>query len=221
MATKAGPVPPPINHETAYRRKLVEYVEAAWSRISRDPFSDVEDLVEMIALKAIEDMTGKVNVYNLRKVTSALKDIGTLQQTKAAAAEVTAVITLARQANIALVRNVTDQQRDMARTEIGAVDAGTPLEQRLSARLGVSKRRAKVIARDQVSKINADLSETRHKAAGSEEYEWSTSGDERVRAEHQALDGDRFRYDDPNGGDNGQKPGQPVLCRCIGLALYE
>lgn len=221
MATKAGKTPPPKAPETAYRTSLQKYLAASWKRITRDPNADISDLYDLIAIKSLDTMLEKVNVYNLRKVLIGLERIGSLQQSKALGADIASVLSQARIANVNLITNLTEQQRGFVIAELAKVDDEAPLAGRLAAKLGFSKNRAKVIARDQVSKINAALSEQRHKAAGSTRYAWSTSNDERVRDEHAELDGQEFDYDDPNGGDKGQKPGEPVLCRCIGVALFD
>ena len=61
----------------------------------------------------------------------------------------------------------------------------------------VTRSRAELIARDQVLKLNAEVTQRRHEAAGITEFVWSTSRDERVRPDHKALEGKRYRYDDP------------------------
>jgi SPP1 gp7 family putative phage head morphogenesis protein len=221
MATKAGEVPPPKASETAYRSSLYRYLNATWRRMKGDPYASLDDLFDAIAIKSVDEMLKRVNVYNMRKVLIGLERIGALQQVKAVAADVNQALALARVANVDLIRNITQQQRDFARQELAKVDDPTPLASRLQAKLGFSRSRAKLVARDQVSKINGTLSEQRHKAAGAEKYEWSTSSDERVRPEHAALDGQQFAYDDPDGGDGGLKPGQAVSCRCVGLAVFD
>ena len=102
-----------------------------------------------------------------------------------------------------------------------AYDSGLRVEglaARLAERFGVSDTRAELIAQDQILKLNAQISETRLRDAGVEEYIWITSRDERVRPEHLALDGTKHRWDDPPvSNKNGEKnnPGTDVRCRCI------
>ena len=102
-----------------------------------------------------------------------------------------------------------------------AYDSGLRVEglaARLADRFGVSDTRAELIAQDQILKLNAQISETRLRDAGVEEYIWITSRDERVRPEHLALDGTKHRWDDPPvSNKNGEKnnPGTDVRCRCI------
>ena len=71
--------------------------------------------------------------------------------------------------------------------------------------------RAKLIARDQISKLNGQLTETRQTSAGITHYQWITAGDERVRATHAALNGKVFAWDKPPSVGH---PGDDYQCRC-------
>ena len=72
--------------------------------------------------------------------------------------------------------------------------------------------RAKLIARDQTSKINSALNQQRQQNLGVEEYVWVTSGDERVRPSHARNNGKTFRWDDPPSTGH---PGSEIQCRCV------
>lgn len=85
------------------------------------------------------------------------------------------------------------------------------LRKELQERFEVSKSRARLIARDQVNKLNGQLTKARHEALGVTEYIWRNVGDERVRPEHVAREGRRYSYDNPPADGN---PGQPIQCRC-------
>jgi len=76
----------------------------------------------------------------------------------------------------------------------------------------ITQNRAKLIARDQVSKTNAALNEFRQQDIGVTEYTWRTSGDERVREDHRANNGRKFRWDKPPSKTG--HPGHDVQCRC-------
>jgi SPP1 gp7 family putative phage head morphogenesis protein len=85
-------------------------------------------------------------------------------------------------------------------------------------RIGVSKSRAKNIARDQTLKYNASVQQTQAQAAGLNEYTWSTSRDGAVRPMHKALEGKRFNYNDPpvtNEEGDRNNPGEDYNCRCV------
>lgn len=62
---------------------------------------------------------------------------------------------------------------------------------------GVTERRAKLIARTEVSRANASLLEARSVDIGSEGYIWRTVGDHDVRESHKRLDGKYIRWDSP------------------------
>ena len=79
--------------------------------------------------------------------------------------------------------------------------------------------RAKLIARDQSSKLNAAITETRQKNLGIEEYIWRTSGDERVRSSHSDNNGKTFRWDTPP--KNTGHPGQSIQCRCVAQPIIK
>lgn len=85
----------------------------------------------------------------------------------------------------------------------------------------MSTKHAAMIARDQTGKITGQLNAYRQQQSGAIGYIWSTMGDDRVRPTHAALEGVFFKYNDPNGGADGLKPGEDYQCRCIADPVYE
>ena len=82
----------------------------------------------------------------------------------------------------------------------------------MSERTDVSDSRAKLIARDQVSKLNGQLTRERQTDLGVDGYIWRTVGDERVRDTHDENDGNFFSWDNPP-AETGH-PGEDYQCRC-------
>jgi SPP1 gp7 family putative phage head morphogenesis protein len=78
--------------------------------------------------------------------------------------------------------------------------------------LSGQKARARLIARDQVSKINGNMTQKRQQDGGIELYVWRTSGDERVRASHSAHEGTIYSWSNPPEGTGA--PGEDYQCRC-------
>ncbi|MFX4789475.1 minor capsid protein, partial [Acinetobacter baumannii] len=78
--------------------------------------------------------------------------------------------------------------------------------------------RARLIASDQMGKINGQINQARQLSMGVETYTWQTAKDERVRPDHQHKQGKTFRWDSPPEGGH---PGQPIRCRCTALPNYE
>lgn len=123
--------------------------------------------------------------------------------------------------NAQLIKSIPEQYLSRVETIVrqGVVSgvSGKELAKQISDASGVTLRRANIIARDQTSKANAQLSEYRMKDLGINRYIWTTSHDERVRPSHRALDGKEFSFDKPPSEGN---PGQPVLCRCWARPVF-
>lgn len=85
-----------------------------------------------------------------------------------------------------------------------------------------TKTRAKLIARDQVQKLNSSLTKKSYKDLGLELYVWQAVGDSRTRDQHQRNDGKVFTFSGTVKVDgqtyheapNGEQPGQEINCRC-------
>jgi SPP1 gp7 family putative phage head morphogenesis protein len=82
----------------------------------------------------------------------------------------------------------------------------------LSERFGVSEWNAERIARDQINKLNGQLTEERQTDVGVTQYVWRTSLDDRVRETHEANEGKTIDWDDPP-SETGH-PGEDIMCRC-------
>lgn len=99
---------------------------------------------------------------------------------------------------------------------------------------GLSDKHCKLLARDQMGKLNGQISQAQSQELGLELYVWSTSMDDKVRESHAVMEGLLCRYDDATvcSYDNGKtwvdrpsgavqlNPGQDIQCRCVGLAFY-
>ena len=95
------------------------------------------------------------------------------------------------------------------------------LRSELKEKFELSDSRAKLIARDQTSKLNANLNKIRQQQAGVNRYTWRTSQDERVREDHKKVNGKVYEYGEPTGVRTGAEPGQDIQCRCIAQGLLE
>lgn len=95
----------------------------------------------------------------------------------------------------------------------------------LQAQYGVTKRKAKFLARQETSLMVAAYRQTRYEEIGLKKYKWSTSHDERVRPDHKDLNSRIFSYDDPPITDKAtgarNNPGQDYNCRCLAIPVLE
>lgn len=111
------------------------------------------------------------------------------------------------------------------------------LSNELVNKFAISKKKADIIARDQINKLHGDLTRLRHEELGIVEYKWLTSRDERVRPSHAVLNDKICSYRDVtiykevidnriwlNKNDiKGAlyHPAQEILCRCTMLAVVK
>lgn len=117
--------------------------------------------------------------------------------------------------NLSLIKGVNeDQIRKLRALFLRAGRQGIRSED-LTAQvqkiLKTSETRAKLIARDQTSKLSGQLDDAKQTSMGITHYFWRSSLDERVRPTHQGFNGKRYSWDE--GSPEGH-PGQPVNCRC-------
>ena len=124
-----------------------------------------------------------------------------------------------------LIKNLLDSFIQKVQTRVTTAvltgQSATNLKKLIAKDLGISDRRAKVIARDQIAKVISELTILRHTQAGITDYEWVTSHDERVRPLHRSINGEHYQYGKPTGAEEGLPPGQPILCRCVARPFIE
>lgn len=75
-----------------------------------------------------------------------------------------------------------------------------------------TKTRANLIGRDQINKLNGQLTKLRQTGLGVKEYIWRTVGDSRVRHHHRARNGVKYTW--AKGSEMGTHPGDEIQCRC-------
>lgn len=142
--------------------------------------------------------------------------------------------------NAGLIRSIADdmldQVADVTRRAFAEGQSVRGITAEIEGRFEVGERRARLIARDQIGKLNGQITEERNKALGITTYEWATAQDERVRDTHTPLHGKICRWDDAtlyreSGSDEWRPrseigaielhPGQDIQCRCTSFAIIE
>lgn len=109
----------------------------------------------------------------------------------------------------------------------------TDITKSIQEQYKLSRRRAQLLARDQVSTLNSQISKMQQQDAGCTKYRWSDSRDSRVRDCHRTLNGKVFSWDEPpemwydtkNSGRvyTGRRchPGEDYCCRCVAIPVFD
>lgn len=133
--------------------------------------------------------------------------------------------------NVSLIKSIPQQyhtqiEGDVMRSMQPGANGLQDVYESLRKYEGVTDRRAKTIAYDQVRKATAALNSERAKAAGIKKFEWVHSGGgAEPRKLHLELSGQIFSYDklpviDERTGERGL-PGQLINCRCVARPIVD
>lgn len=131
--------------------------------------------------------------------------------------------------NVSLIKSIPQEtlakMQDIVLVGFRSGKTTTSIIKEIRQAYGVSKRKAQLIARDQMAKLNADITRSQQEDAGVREYTWRTSGDSRVRERHREMDGKVFSWDNPPVVDlkTGRRchPGQDYQCRCVAIPKFD
>lgn len=131
-----------------------------------------------------------------------------------------------RRNNIELIESIplktSDQILEVLSEGLSQGTSPRTLRRLIQERFEVGRSRADLIARDQILKGNAALTQQRQTEVGISSYRWSTSGDDRVREFHADLNGQTFQWNDPpvtNSQGDRNHPGEDYQCRCVAIPI--
>jgi len=129
--------------------------------------------------------------------------------------------------NVSLIKSIRNQSLDRIESRVYAGirqgDRWEGVAKTIREEYGVTERRARLIGRDQVNKLNGKLTQNRQEQIGVKRYKWRTAIDERVRGNpgglypkakpsHWHREGNVYNWNEPPKGGH---PGIPIQCRCI------
>lgn len=217
-----APLDPPLSISTR--------LSAAIQRLS-------QMTIDSFANRLSAGMIQRANAQNKRQAQAAYKAAFGIDLTGLLGdAVVSEKLNEALKENVDLIKSIqTDFINDIGSkvfTELFDGGRHENLVQLIRERGGVTESRAKFIARDQTSKLNASLTEVRAKELGLDLYRWGGAGDERERTSHSVLNGMLCKYSDPTvySDDDGKtwkkrssiggyigNPGEDYQCRCVAL----
>jgi SPP1 gp7 family putative phage head morphogenesis protein len=131
--------------------------------------------------------------------------------------------------NVSLIKSLPletlDKMRDVVRA--GYLEGARPevMTKQILDAYDITKKHARLIARDQSAKIGARMARIKAEDAGAEEYIWQTAEDSRVRTSHLRLNGKKYKYSEPPVVDEKTgrtaNPGEDYQCRCVALPVFD
>lgn len=202
--------------------------------------SKLEDLdINSIALMMARGFVNRLNRNNDNTFKANLRNnVGLDLKGSIEAEGLTDALKVIVSQNVALIKSVKDEYKDnigkLLRDNVLEGNRPTNLVTQIKDIGGVTKSRAKLIARTETAKINTDMTQLRSESLGAKTYVWSASMDERTRTSHAVLNGLTMRFDDdtvysddggltwkPRSKIGGEqiKPGKIWNCRCAMLPI--
>lgn len=226
------------------RNKTPKQVGDELERVRKNADFRISVVAEDLATKWVQG----VNLYNRQEMMKILRsalgiDIGAIVDE-----QLKRDLEVLIMENASYIKSIPDYlignvaKRVMQHFKGEPLPEGRTLKQQIKEEFKVSDGRAKVLARDQTSKMNTSLTQKRQEQLGIEWYVWKTVEDERVvgrpgglypkgtklHRNHYIMQGKICKWDDPTVySDDGGKtwkqrtqempqnaPGQDIMCRC-------
>lgn len=217
LPAKDGPPPPPGAPLS------VPSLDVLLEQAARH-FGNIESVADRLAKLAAQRALGAVDEALAESIKKAIGvDIAPyLSHDK----EIGRAVSAAAKANVELIKTIPPQYLEGIRETVEKAFAAGERFESVAKRIAhvgdVTEERAKIIARDQASKMNAAFNRVRQTSIGIEKYSWSGALDKRERPSHRALEGTVHRWDSPPEVDGERaNPGEPILCRCIAAPVID
>ncbi len=204
-----------------------EYVNDGYAKTLEQAFDNLRQAYSDIAIQAkmvSNSFVTNANQANKQRFYKAMESaIGVNLNTIVQDEGLEDILVASTRENVGLIKSIPDEYFKKIETIVftGTTQgstAGSMIKQIRDLGHSTTKR-AKLIARDQSSKLNSALSQQRQQNLGVEEYIWVTADDGRVRESHAANNGKKFRWDDPPKKTG--HPGNDIQCRCVAKPIIK
>lgn len=219
LANEDKPRTDTIRNDDGFARKVAEYLLKSQIEFD-DQFAnwEMEDLAMQIGQQVSE-----FNRKDVTRILSAFTAVDVILHEPYLQSIMEAFVA----SNVGLIKSIPQQYFQKLESMVyGGARQGfrsTELAKQIQNLYEVTSRRARLIARDQVSKFNGQLSQVRQQSVGVQNYVWVTVGDERVRGRpdgrypkakpsHWEREGKVFSWAKPPKGGH---PGEAIQCRCV------
>jgi SPP1 gp7 family putative phage head morphogenesis protein len=217
-STSRAPVPGPFRHdasETDRARDLVDQVRSYMDRQLSPAY--LESLAKKMGVRLAD-----VNLEELRRQTRSALGVALQSPDKSLGA----LLDHFAHENASNIKSLSAEETNtIEKIVMRAISSGTPHQQvaeKIQQRLGITERKARFIARDQLGSLYGQIARSRHRELGVTRYVQRTVGDGKVRPLHRRYQAESlahpFSYDDPP--EDGI-PGEAYGCRCAGEPVFD
>lgn len=198
----------------------------AYSEIISEVFDDIEVEYARVTARRQKEIAKKaakrVADFNKKDTSRVIKSILGLDVLQSEP-WLDPIVDLFTRDNVALIESIPrrffSEIEDLVRESALSGRRPESLLQDFQERYDVSESRARLLARDQVSKFNGELTRVRQGKLGITSYIWRTSLDERVRESHKAQEGLTYKWADAP-SETGH-PGADYQCRCTAEPILD
>ena len=207
---------------SAQARIVLRKLQQKWGRIFRRESPKIVDQI----IGGIDKAAGDTLKQSLKQLSG-----GVTLKTDEMPAALKQAVSAAIAENVTLIKSIETQYHTQIEGAVmRSLQPGgrglADVTEALQKYEGITDRRRNIIAKDQTRKIQASISIERAKSAGIKKFKWLHSrGGSEPRADHVAMSGNVYSYDDPpvidrRTGERGF-PGQAINCRCQMVPVIE
>lgn len=208
-----------------YERSLSELVHDSPEDVNGSVES-VEGALTRLVLTldaALEDWTVRVEAWHRGRFGQLFTPVGVKLDTLLGQGDVAATLRSVLAENVALIRSLNDQLRAGISGEVfrGLTNRSTAAEVARDIRkiTGIARRRAELIAADQLQKLTGRLDQERQEQVGLAKFQWAHSRKKHPRPEHVARDGMIFAWTSVVARTD--PPGRAIRCGCRARAVLD
>lgn len=170
--------------------------------------------------RVVEQMLKSVSATNKRAWEGASAKVGAAMKSMMQETAIGGVVKLLHNRQVELIKSLPLEAGLRAQKLAQEAAIGGRRADEVAAELlrteSVTESRAMLIARTEIAKSNAAITQARAEYVGATHYIWRTAEDGDVRESHAQMNGNVYRFDDPPEveGEGKHGPGEIYNCRC-------
>lgn len=218
---------------TAARKGILPAYSVTLAEGVRDAPADVKDEVEdsaaaitrlvLTLTPVIEDWVVRVEQWHRQRFVQSFVPTGVKLDTLLGPANVKSTLESVLAENVALIRSLNEQMRnDISGAVFRGLTNRSPareVSKEITRLTGIARRRADLIAADQLQKLTGRLDQERQQQLGLDTFQWAHSHKLHPRPHHVARDGMKFKWDSVVGRTD--PPGRAIRCGCRARAVVK